>query len=671
MNSQHSFEIPKRPLILLAIVISFFFLGARIPLAEPARMLPEVDSDNDGLPDDFETANGLSPRHANLILVPVLRPGMTRGEVQPTLDKVIGFFARVTNHNPDGSNGIAVVIKWGNTLPATDRESESPCCTDSCTATHYSDVRTRGMPADLIGKGHGVLIGSCQNGGGETQVTDWSGASNEWHAIAHEVGHQLGLKHEPQGGIPSPLYASIMNYDYCYQFNGDPNAVHFSTGKFSSISLDENNLNETLPFSMADLQFLGSDPYRYQLERAGLRATNIDFNRNGVFGERGIRVEINGGSGLTARDRVDMNPTAGGFTLVALGDRLFGVYCDLPTTPTWGTYGDAGLSVRNPGLLRYQFTTGGQPSVARILVDRGVTGEPHGIETFGKLFLAFPTERGYAVHAYRVTPEGRLQLTGFALETNAPSSHPVLVRTTRPDELYLFNWNETTTRVSYRKVTALPPSNVITLGPVAELNMGISPATRLESTSPIGVAWNPRLERIALVSAARDGGSQGRMKLIHLGRIEGGWYGQNERWVGGTAGSPVHTLSRPTILFDDRAGSGTTGQYLIYNLWERSGSNSAVTKSVKLTLGGMTERWSEQLMMNIWTTSRSAPAAALYRDDIAWGWRVDEIRFPGSPNILQLFLRASGLTDSGITDFDDVTWISTHGLKESLRDAAR
>src|SRR5262249_47747985 len=154
---------------------------------------PSPDLDNDGLPDAWETQNqasGLSPTHANLILVPVIRPNMTREQVQPTLEKVADFFARVPNRNPDGTTGIGVVILvWGN--PLLPGDSDAP----GNTPPDYQEVRARGMPASMIGKGHGVLIGSGTNGGGQTCCSDWSGVSNNWHAIAHELGHQLLLDH--------------------------------------------------------------------------------------------------------------------------------------------------------------------------------------------------------------------------------------------------------------------------------------------------------------------------------------------------------------------------------------------------------------------------------------------------------------------------------------------
>jgi hypothetical protein len=160
------------------------------------------------------------------------------------------------------------------------------------------------------------------------------------------------------------------------------------------------------------------------------------------------------------------------------------------------------------------------------------------------------------------------------------------------------------------------------------------------------------------------------MKLTILGRSGTDWYGQRSNWVEGLGGDAKATLSPPAILFDDRMGAGSTGQYLIYSQWERSGSEAVMTELIRGTPHPAGYFWTAQMMQNQWTTTRSAPSATIFGDDIAWGWRVNET-FPIVPNILQVFLKGSGITDNGITDFDDVTWISQHGLQNSLRSVAR
>lgn len=610
------------------------------------------DPDSDGLPECWESALGLSSLKANLILVPVLEPRVTREEVQPALNKVVDFFARMPNRNPDGSTGIDVLIQWGASLTDLD-----------------GDLRVRGIPVDLIGKGHGVLIGPGTGGGGGTGHSDWSGSTNNWHSIVHELGHQLGLDHGPRlSGIPSPLYTSIMNYDYSYQFNGDPNAVHFSSGKFRSVSLDERNLNETLSFTRGDLEFLSQEPYHFGIQAAGPGSTNVDFNRNGVFGENGLRADVNGGTAVTARNRTDFAETAGGFVLTTFQGQLVAVYSDLLRPISWSGYTEAGLSARNVGRLRYQIYAEDRLSSPRNLVATGVTGDPHALEAFGYLFATFPTTGGYSVRSYEPgSTAGSLRMTGLQSQPRAPLSHPILVRTSDPEELYLFIWDEATKRVRYRKVMA-SASGEISFGPVADLNMNRGGAP-IRSNSPVGGIWNPRTRRITLVTTERNGSFQGRMKMIDLTWGRRRWLGEAERWVMGTSDAAA-TLSRPTLLFDDRPSAGRDGQYLLYNLWERSGSDATLTELIRLNPNPAGGIWTKQLMQNVWTTTRSAPSAVLYQNDVAWGWRVNET-FPVVPNILQVFLQASGVTDDiRIADHDDVDWIATQGLRESLRNVS-
>lgn len=644
--------------------------------AEPASRSAD-DIDNDGLADSWEarysTTLGLSPRKANLILVPVIRPNMTREEVEPTLRKVVEFFARVPNRNPDGSTGIDVVIRWGNSLPERYRESEHPCC--GCQVLPDDPYR-EGMPAEMIGKGHGYFFGSCTNGGGQTFSSNWfssnwSVGSNNWHTVAHEIGHQLGLQHEPRGtGIPSPFYASIMNYDYDDQFNGDPNAVQFSPGKFSSLRLDERNCSETLPFALSDLNFLSRDPYNFSLRSAGTRLTHVDFNRNGVFGETEIKAEINGGTALTAREQIDFEKTAGGIALATLDELLVAIHAEPPSS--WQTYDGPGPSVRSPSRLRYQiYSDALEPGM--VLGPSGVTGDPHAISAFGNLFVAFSTARGYSIFSYR--REGRrptrLQLAGSVEITDATSPYPLLVRTASPEELYVFLWDKDTKRVRYRRVTASSSPGAISLGPLTDLSMGIGEAaTPIVSNSSIGGTWNSINGRIILVTTHATGGWTGRMKMLQVVRAGERWHGESNRWVFIGEEQASATLSRPSVIFDDRPSAGSTGRYLIYSVIEPRGTETALMEMTQLT-EGPTDAWTRQLMMNGWTLTRSASSAVMYGDDIAWAWRKDddlgEGRRGGLHNTLHVYLSASGITDANLTDFDDVSWLASHGLRHSLR----
>ncbi len=613
---------------------------------------PTADLDFDGLQNGWELDHpelGLDPLKANLIIVGVLCPGVTRDMVDADLRKAADFFGRMPNMNPDGTTGIQVTITWGNILPGS-------ACTD------YVTLRELGMPAAMRGFGHGLLFGPGAQGG-QTAGPDWSIVGHNWWAMVHELGHQLGLDHAPLGAlVPSPIYASLMNYDYSYQFDGDPDAVRFSTGTFSTVRLNELDLNERLPFARSDLHFLSEDPYHFELRDAGPSSTYVDFNRNGTFGESGIAADINGGSGLTARGRVDLERTAGGFVLVAHGEDLISVYPDRDVD--WSTYTEESLSVSSPGRLRYQFLSGGAPLPPGDLAT-GVTGDPHAAEAFGKLFVVHPTARGYRVSAYSVDAPSRLSPLGRPIEADAATSQPVLVRTSSPsEELYLFIWDPATKAVRQRKVNATADSPAISLGPASDL-AELATGLPVLSNSPIGATWNSRTERIALVTTESSGADTGRIKLTTLGRRGDRWQGERARRAMDGA-----TTSRPAVLFDGRPSAGASGQYLIYTLEPRTSPDMAAMSLIRLA-PGTTDIWTKQLMMNIWTTSRSAPSATLFGSDVAWGWRVNETFVEPFNNMLQVFLQSSGITDEGITDHNDVKWISLVGLSRSLRTAAR
>lgn len=75
-----------------------------------------------------------------------------------------------------------------------------------------------------------------------------------------------------------------------------------------------------------------------------------------------------------------------------------------------------------------------------------------------------------------------------------------------------------------------------------------------------------------------------------------------------------------------------------------------------------------RLMGNEWATTRTAPSATLYGGDIAYGWRINEM-FPKDWHVRNrnaVHTGASGQTEKNITDFDDVTFVVTKGLRDSL-----
>jgi hypothetical protein len=627
--------------------------------------VPFADVDTDGIPDEWESGSGrapinprvhgCSPGKADLFVVVCIRPGMTRAEVEPTLARAKAFFSAMPGRNPDGSTGINMITVWGNTLPASDA------------TTPYPEVYERGMPTAWRGIGHGILLEVGTGGGGQTRG-QWSGISNNWQTVVHELGHQLGLGHEPARSMgQSPLYTSLMNYDYNYQFNGDANLVHFSSGRFASVRLAETALNEVLPFPIAQLQFLANRPYNFKVASAGAATTHVDWNRNGILGEPRVRADIDDGYSVTLRSESKIGKAAGPPSLATFGTSLIAIYPDLTVPGDYATYEGAGLSEAKKGLVVARSFNGSTWSSKAVLA-RAVAGDPHAVVSNNRLFLALPLPGSYTVQQHQATAPFRRDMFLAALDDvkAGQKRHPILVPI-GATQLWLFVWNETTKGISYRKLNVTAGATPrFTFGPVQELRTGpTASATPVTSQYPIHAVYDPDIERIIVVTTERQNTTDGRMKLHTLGRVApDGWYSLHSRWTMGESGYS-RTRARPWIIYDPSRDRGPRGGYLVYHKGDVTPSNARSTTYVARTIGDRTswDGWRTSLVGNEWVTSRSAVAAAIFRGDIAHAVRW----FGGdSDHELLINVRASGIQDGIIADHDDVTFIRTTGLRRSL-----
>lgn len=637
---------------------------------------PEADHDRDGLPDLWERQNrgfGLHPLRADLILVGVPRPNMRRNSVDSTLDSVVAFFRRVPNTNLDGTMGISVITARGYPLP--DIDSDEP----GRTPPDYREVRARGLPGAWIGKGHGVLIGS--GSGGQTDTPDWSVSANNWRTIVHELGHQLGLSHHPlDADVPSPFYASLMNYDYSYSFRGDPNAIRFSTGRFRSLELDENNLDETLPFPRAELDFLAHAPYRFPLRSLSAFSTSVDFNRNGQFSERGVRANVNSGSSvhLDQSSKLEIANTTGGISLAAFGDLLVSFYADRPGTD-YTNYAGTGIAPTDGGALRYRISRGMSVRAERTLLEVA-PGDFHALGSGLRLLLVYQTVSGYTVLSLLPLPGDELQVTSRVDVRDAPGANAMLVRAGSTEQVQLLIWDPRSKRVTRRQVDF--STGRMLLGPVLDVGVRAPDAAvdtaSLVSNSPVGATWNPLLRRIEVVTTAesRHTDSHGvsfntafRMRRNALEAIGSDWAVTSSDWLTEDRADWAGTSSRPTILFDN---TPPAGNYLVYFMRDRTFETGlAWTDLVRINMNSRVGthpeapfRWTKNLLGNEWVTTRTAPSAVSYRGEVALGIRLNELAKEAyARNLMIVHLTASGTGESGMSDFDDVTFIATKGLR--------
>jgi probable HAF family extracellular repeat protein len=248
--------------------------------------LPVLDTDGDGIPDDWEIHGvpyldinaveqryilpGADPRRKNLYVEVDAMNGLSFRPEAAAL--VIAAFADAPLSNPDGSTGIILHIQhddgdlpyvksWETAPPhhcwpvgflnfransfGTAAERADPGAAAmlqaKAKAFRYCIVADRATPAD---------VGGCGEMPGDNFVIFIRGNTvlQDAAVFMHELGHNLGLKH---GGCDhtngKPNYPSIMNYvlSYKYEWNREFWKLDFSrAGNTELQNLNENSLNE-------------------------------------------------------------------------------------------------------------------------------------------------------------------------------------------------------------------------------------------------------------------------------------------------------------------------------------------------------------------------------------------------------------------------------------------
>jgi hypothetical protein len=291
----------------LASTFTLFFAGAlwyRAPAASAAEQLspsPLVDTDGDGIPDDWEIngvpitlpdgssgrwrLQGASPTHKDVFVWIAWmeqgkythKPRKNRNGLESyPLERVVKAFSQSPVPNPDGTSGINLHLLYSdapvghvNLLGTTDEHGAYDW-------TKFQELKNASFPpalAKVAGVFHYVLFahqinfpdengGNCTSGiSRDIPSVDFivslgcneddsapnpdDQGNSEWQSgtFMHELGHNLGLRHGGADDINyKPNYVSIMNY--LFQFSGifrDKVQGQFDYSRFD-IQLDENKL---------------------------------------------------------------------------------------------------------------------------------------------------------------------------------------------------------------------------------------------------------------------------------------------------------------------------------------------------------------------------------------------------------------------------------------------
>ncbi|MCE9558865.1 MAG: zinc-dependent metalloprotease [Armatimonadetes bacterium] len=597
-----------------------------------------ADSDHDGLLDKWEINGfgplnpktmGCKPDHADIVIVYCLRSNMTQAKIQPTIDRMKKFYASMPYKNPDGTIGL-------NLIPIVT--APNPADTDKI---NYPEMYERAFPLEWRGLAHGAMVDSNPNGGGQSNRPDWAGLGTHWATFVHEVGHQLGLPHDPLGAkTGSPYHRSLMNYDYSYQLGGNGEAIIFSDGKFASLKMKETDLNERIPFPLADLDFLAKRPYFFAMKAVDAKHTDVDWNRNGIFGQNHVRADINDGYSIGLPSTINLEKVGGAPSMVALGNKLI----VLEAVGT-GKMADASLSKASQGKLQVQIVEKGQAGKPIEIASSGICGDISAVEYRGSIFVSYATETGLIALEFKLKG-GQLVLQSRST-LKGENLVPTLVVT--DNGVGVLVWNSVSKAINYYYYQKIKLADGKSLG--------------LESQQPVGAVWNPKRKSLAVASVVNQTKLDGCIKITHFDKD---LKASEPLWVGNDHGGS-RTSGRPILLVDSSRDGGKLGSYTVYvkGFYDTANQPGLNFSCRQISEG---EGWRIKMMGNEWANSRSVCAVTPYMKDVAYAYRW----FSGdADNSIWLTLKASGIEDKVVTDFDEVKFIFEHGLQNSLHEVQK
>lgn len=585
------------------------------------------DSDADGLPDGWEAKGfrgldlpglGCDPKSPDAVCYLAPFEGTDRKMQEAEMERAAQLYARY---------GISLRLIWQDPIPKSEQQRP------------WWELRDRLLPQAHRGIAHWMQL--TPGGGGQSGMLDdgggcGGGEGTLWATFSHEFGHQIGLDHS---GFwkPAwcPIYPSLMNYAYGYALEDDRNKIQFSMGRFSNLVLRETALDERLPFPIDQVGFLAKGPYRFNLKADGSE-TLIDWNWNGVFGERNVRADINYGYSTTAGVRQTVGKAAGSPWLLTRGKEAWLLSL---LTPPGAPERPGTVGLRRMGKDRRW----SEPTV----LAEGATGDPAAVLLEGQILLLYPTERG--VQWLRASLDGR------------PVGPP---------------------RPVGGEADALPTAGLLHGKPVAAL---WSPAIRKATVWRFDGVWRQipggtveSNSPVALCEDSRTGNLIGGMLVSQGGKFQGRWAIQ--RWLVQGDGSLVRGplefvegerggargVGRPTVLFDSSKEAGGNGRVWFFcrgGEWgtERSVCFVAHQVADSNKAGG----WLVKMLYDEWTTSRSSPHAAWFDGDILYAYRwADDA--PQNDGILHVGYRGTGIEEEPMGDFDDIAFVKRFGLRHSI-----
>lgn len=596
------------------------------------------DTDNDGLLDGWEVGTyrgldfgklGCDPRHTDVICLVSRFDKVKEENLKAGMARADQFYRALNTPNPDGTTGFRFHPIYLDPVTGND------------TNRSWWENRARFRPDKWRGIVHWMQV--SPGGGGQADQLGDGGTCGEgslWAVFVHEFGHQMGLSHEGfwSNGW-SPTYTSLMSYNYSYGLEDDINKIRYSDGALVDYVVRENDLDEELPLPYEKVKFLEKGPYRFRLKPNG-PTTLIDWNWNGVFGEKHIKADINYAYSTHAGRRDDVGKTqTSPWLFVHEGEAyvLYGV-----TDVKGDGKADPSLSPTRTGRLELRkLKKPYEWDPVQVVVPEGLTGDPVAASFGGEIWMAYPSAKG------TVLKPGK----GEAILLNAdPAVIPTVAAT--KNTLTVLLWNPTNGEVTFRNY---------------EKDGSPESQGKLDTTStnPPGICAYSGEDFIVAVGLNQDAARPNRWQVRRYHPdFKSAW---GIEWVEGEAGQ-TRGAGRLTVLFDDNPEAGPSGRIYVYgrgmttpqNPWACTYVASQIAdKSIK---GG----WLVRRYYDEWTQSRSAPAAAWFKGDVIWAYRwVDGGQGP-TDNNLHVGYAGLGIQSDPMGDHDDLSYLRNFGVRHSI-----
>lgn len=587
------------------------------------------DTDDDGLLDGWEVtglprgaigpATPLDPLHKDVIVAVALYEGVDPVKAKASIEHAKHLYEQLPTTNPDGTTGIRLHYRFDKPIPKSDQGN-------------WHNVASKHFPATDRGLMHWMMVTGLGGGGQAQQTGDEGSAGANWAAFAHELGHQLGLSHTGDSTpVWCPLYPSLMNYAFNYALGGDSNAIRFSDGRFASVELHEDQLDEHLPFAYDELRYLSANPFRFTLKDDGNGGTLIDWNHNGTFDTEPVSADINYGGSTNAGTRRHSGLVGAGPALALVGDSIV-----LAT-----------LDQRQETVSLHTYLGDEQWSDARPVPKSATNFDPVLIGTPDAGYLLLRRPRGWWISRFTAdaidTPRQLPGIPPIELGGGLLDGHILLVGRRDDDSLPAWLLDATTDEAGKATYAVRP-----------------GPEISFTSQVPVDFSVNPATGRLVMVGSMPN--PAGKPMCMRVAWFEPGDLTSpiEVRWVGGERGG-VACTTRPSVRHTD-AGD----LFIFHTGTPRDDGQMIAYRTRQVTERDLNDGWLTTKLYDVWTRTRRPIAFEIGPDAEVYAFRWDSGDHAYKVNELLLCHNGLGIDREPMRDHDDAAKISLWGIRHSI-----